>query len=144
MEHNKLQNLSLNKNKIINLGRPCFNIGSTFFKKNVPMKYILIISILFSLFACGNSKKATNDIPKMTAENYRVIGVVHISETDCPLFISVEDQGKSFTLYPMNLEDKYKREGMKLKFSYAASKGAQPSNCNADIVVSISEVTLMR
>ena len=114
------------------------------------------------LAACGNQKETIKDkevveeevetvveeeietVVEEGNENYRVVGIVHISETECPIYIETKLKDSTVNMYPMNLEEKYKRDGMKLKFDYALSRGAQPVNCDVDMVVSMSDVTLMR
>ena len=107
-------------------------------------------------FSCANRKEKVNETESheelihktedtlTSPENYRVIGIVHVSETECPLYIEAKLVDKSVNMYPMNLEEKYKREGMKIKFDYELSRGPQPENCELDMVVSLSDVTLMR
>ncbi len=123
------------------------------FKPLIEMKHIIVLGILIFTFACGSHKESTHETEAIeeeiidandTSENYRVVGIVHVSETECPLYIEAREKDKTINLYPMNLDEKYKKEGMKLKFEYAISKGAMPANCNADLVVSLTDVTLMR
>jgi hypothetical protein len=119
------------------------------------MKSILLLSVLFLAAACGNRKETMQEIDSVeeeieeaveeAQENYRVIGIVHIDEPDCPIYLETKLKDKTVMMYPMNLEEKYKNEGMKLKFDYALSRGQQPENCDIiDMVVSMSDVTLMR
>ncbi|MFT5822791.1 MAG: hypothetical protein ACI8ZM_004048 [Crocinitomix sp.] len=118
------------------------------------MKSIIVLSVLFLATACGNQKETMQEkeaieqeiepVTEVVNENYRVVGIVHISETDCPIYIETKLKDSTVNMYPMNLEEKYKRDGMKLKFDYALSRGAQPENCDIDMVVSMSDVTLMR
>ncbi len=118
------------------------------------MKNIIVLSVLFIATACGNQKETMQEkeaveseietVTEETSENYRVVGIVHTSETDCPIYIETRLKDSTVNMYPMNLEEKYKRDGMRLKFDYALSRGAQPENCDVDMVVSMSDVTLMR
>jgi len=120
------------------------------------MKYVVIMSALLIGFSCANHKEKVNEIESheelvnkeedsiTSPENYRVIGLVHVSETECPLYIEAKLTNGAVNMYPMNLDEKYKREGMKIKFAYELSRGAQPENCELDMVVSVSDVTLMR
>lgn len=120
------------------------------------MKYVVIMCALLIGFSCANHKEKVNEIESheelvkktedslTTPDNYRVIGLVHVSETECPLYIEAKLADKTVNMYPMNLDEKYKREGMKIKFAYALSRGPQPENCELDMVVSLTDVTLMR
>ena len=117
------------------------------------MKNIIVLTVLF-LAACGNQKEtmqekeaAEHEIEEVNEEagkNYNVVGIVHVSETDCLLYIETKLKDSMVNMYPMNLDGKYMRDGTKLKFIYALSRGAQPENCDIDMVVSMSEVTLIQ
>lgn len=120
------------------------------------MKIIIIAALVLLTFGCANRKEKmqenesheelmnkTEEQNSTELEN-RVIGIVHVSETECPLYIEAKLTDHAVKMYPMNLEDKFKNEGMKLKFTYELSRGAQPENCDIDMVVSLSEVSLMR
>lgn len=116
------------------------------------IKYTLILGFMV-LMACSNSKETlsgneetdqtTEEVESVT-ENYRVIGIVHISETDCPLLIETRLKEETVLFYPLNLDEKFRREGMKIKFAYETSKGSLPENCSEAVAVSLSDVTLMR
>ncbi|NOQ71976.1 MAG: hypothetical protein GQ574_08240 [Crocinitomix sp.] len=118
------------------------------------MKNIIVLSVLFLAAACGNQKETMQEkeateqeietVTEETTENYRVVGIVHVSETDCLLYIETKLKDSTVNMYPMNLDEKYMRDGMKLKFAYTLSRGAQPENCDIDMVVAMSDVTLMR
>ena len=122
--------------------------------KTVNMKNIITLSVLFLALACGNQKEIMQEkeaieeeievVTEETNGNSRVVGVVHVSETECPLYIETRLKDSTANMYPMNLEEKYKKEGMRLKFNYALSRGQQPENCDIDFVVSMTDVTLMR
>lgn len=128
------------------------------------MRKLFIFGLALMAFACGNQKETTqetdaikDEIEETTevveetveevqeeAENYRVVGVVHVSETDCPLIIEARNQTDTIMMYPMNLEEKYKKEGTRIKFTYTKSRGQQPENCDVDMVVALADLTLMR
>ncbi|MCH2235876.1 MAG: hypothetical protein MK078_16665 [Crocinitomicaceae bacterium] len=128
------------------------------------MKYLFLFGLSILLFACGNSKgsadstttstETTEDKDNgaetieeggtITAQVVSVVGVVHVSETGCPLYIAAEAGDEKLTLYPVNLEDKFKNEGMKLKFKYQPSKIQQPDACPDAMPVTLSDVSLMR
>lgn len=116
------------------------------------IKYTLILGLI-ALMACSNSKETlseneetdqTTKEVESAIENYRVIGIVHVSETDCPLLIETRLKDETVLFYPLNLDEKFRREGMRIKFAYEASKGALPENCTQAIAVSLSDITLMR
>ena len=120
------------------------------------MKYITIVCSLVFVLSCANRKEKVNEIESheellskaedtiTSPESNRLVGIVHVSETECPLYIEAKLTDRSVKMYPMNLDDKFKNEGMKIKLTYEHSRGAHPENCDVEMVVSLSEVALMR
>lgn len=114
------------------------------------MKLIPFFVGLCMLAACSNQKNtnavatASNTTTETTSENYRIIGVVHVSDTGCKLYIDAQEKDKKVKMYPVNLDEKFQKEGMRLKFDYAASRAPLPDGCDAAQVVSVSDVTPMR
>ncbi len=120
------------------------------------MKIIIIAALVLFTLGCANRKEKmqenesheelmnkTEEQNSTELEN-RVIGIVHVSESDCPVYIEAKLTDHAVNMFPINIEDKYKVEGMKIKFTYELSRGAQPENCDVDMVVSLSDVALMR
>ncbi len=104
------------------------------------------------LISCGNSKKMVTDVKKVdekieNSNNARITGTVHVSDSDCMLFIDAQmskEGSNTIKMYPVNLADKFKVEGMYIKFSYASSRAKQPDGCGDVKVVSVSDVTPLR
>jgi hypothetical protein len=116
------------------------------------MRAIVVVACLL-LASCGNRKNVSADTSveetEVSAETtevapVRVLGIVHLSDQGCGVTIDVTEGEKTFNCYPVNIEDKYKVEGMKLKFFYEMSKAQQPEGCDVDLVISISDVAVMR
>jgi hypothetical protein len=120
------------------------------------MKYIIIVCSLVFVLSCANRKEKVNENESnkellnktedtiASPESNRLVGIVHVSETECPLYIEAKLTDRSVNMYPINLDDKFKYEGMKIKFTYELSREADPENCDVEMVVSLSEVALMR
>lgn len=120
------------------------------------MKYIIIVCSLVFVLSCANRKEKVNEIESheellnktedtiTSTENNRLVGLVHVSETECPLYIEAKLTDRSVNMYPINLDDKFKNEGMKIKFTYELSRGTHPENCDVEMVVLLNEVALMR
>ena len=123
--------------------------------------FIIFLSSLIVL-SCGNHKKITeeetrdkktdntdtvnNEDPKDSTDSTatkRVLGIVHTPAEGCPYYIETTS-GKSLTLYPVNLIEKYQVEGLLLKFDYTLSRAQQPEGCKVDMVVYFDEVDVMR
>jgi hypothetical protein len=127
------------------------------------MKSYILIGILgLFLVSCGNSQEVvedetadlpteqsnesetTEEVEEIMEDNYRIIGMVHVQDGECPLWIEARGKEGPLKLYPVNLEKKYQQEGMKIKFAHAPSMAQQPEGCDIDQVVILSDVTLMR
>jgi len=127
------------------------------------MKSYLLIG-LFGLFllSCGNSQEVvedetadlptdqnaetetTEEVEEVMEDNYRIIGLVHIQDGECPIWIEARGKDGPLKIYPVNLEEKYQQEGMKIKFAYTHSMAQQPEGCDIDLVAVLNDVTLMR
>jgi len=116
------------------------------------MRTLVVVACLL-LVSCGNRKSVSADagveeteVSTETTETgaARVVGVVHISEEGCLVTVAMTEGDKTLNCYPVNIEDKYKVEGMVLKFFYEESRAQQPENCDVDLVISISDVAVMR
>ncbi len=119
------------------------------------MKSFFIIPISVLLFSCGTPKevvtvvaeKATNSVEDIVKKpkNYRFIGTVHLIKEDCGLYILTQTApGKFEKLYPVHLAEKFKKEGVKIKFKYEFSKVLISKSCPADYTVTIEDVVRMR
>lgn len=109
---------------------------------------LLYLASMFLLFACGNTKevseKQTDSADNNTSTNYRIVGTVHLSD-GCPYYIdAVEKDNKKVKMYPINLEEHMKKEGMRIKFDYDRSRAPQPAGCDAEMVVVLKDVTPLR
>ena len=74
----------------------------------------------------------------------RIVGTVHVSDSGCPLYIDAINGDKKSKMYPVNLNENLKKEGMRIKFSYALSRAPHPAECDAEQVVTVSDVTPYR
>lgn len=124
------------------------------------MKTLFIIPLTSLIFSCGTQKELVdqsaqgdqevpvevedNIDPANNDGNYRVIGTVHLAE-GCGVYIEAETSpGELQKLYPVNLEDQFKVEAAKIKFDYALSRAMLPEGCDADLTVSVTDVTRLR
>jgi hypothetical protein len=124
------------------------------------MKTVFIIPFAAILFACGTEKEVAEvtvveentesaelqleGAEEETIENYRIIGTVHLAE-GCGAYIEAEvTPGEMKKLYPVNLEDQFKVESARIKFEYALSRAMLPEGCDAEMTVSVTDVTRIR
>lgn len=110
------------------------------------MKSFFLLSITALFFSCGTAKKANTD-KASTAGNY--YGTVHLSANGCPYYIEIQKskntnlEKESFkNVYPVNLDDKYRKDGLKIHFNYNISRAMTPAGCTVDAVVSVDNVSV--
>jgi hypothetical protein len=87
----------------------------------------------------------------MTADEFSVkgsyLGKVHLSKKEaCPIYITIEGVfSKStivdfHTIYPVNLESVFKKDGLYIRFNYTTIRAMSPEGCMTDGVVSLENV----
>lgn len=113
------------------------------------MKYlgIIALSVIFTSCKIGAEIVDAEDQVEESAEtveDLKVVGLVHISETGCPFFIEALTEDGTLKMYPINLDDKFKVNGLKLKFEYHVVKASQPAECDTDIAVELIDPTAYR
>jgi len=109
------------------------------------------------MLSCGNGKNATAvneaqveieqviDGTPESGEKIRIVGTVHVSEAGCKLYIDAkENDGSLFKLYPENLDPRFQVEGMFLKFYYDKTESELPTDCDAKISATLTDVTPLR
>jgi hypothetical protein len=65
-------------------------------------------------------------------------GTIHLTDGGCGIYIDAKDNGTSKRLYPIDLPEQFKKEGLKIEFSYSLSRAPQPEGCLVDHVVVIT------
>ena len=123
------------------------------------MKALLTSSLLLLLLACSTPKEivvytdnvkpvesneVVDNAATTTANTMRVIGTVRTTERGCLAYIDAQTNSGNAKMYPVNLDDRFKKEGMFIRFTYALSRGMQPRGCECNQVVSVSDVTRLR
>jgi hypothetical protein len=114
------------------------------------MKYSLLTLLFVFISSCHTSKQTAEDTSQ-TSDFAPYIGKIHLNESGCPYYIEVEQvlvSNLSFyigkKLYPVQLEEKFKKNGQKLKFNLAVSRAPSPSDCQIDYVVSLSNLSISK
>ncbi|MGB0788429.1 MAG: hypothetical protein ACPG7E_01370 [Marinirhabdus sp.] len=114
------------------------------------MKKLPLIAISVVLFSCCSGNKATknngmaNDTnqatqQKMTAEGYKSGTIVaSTAESDCPYVIKMDGAGPDYLLDPINLDDRYQKDGMKIWVKYSGLR--MMNRCEKATPVSITEI----
>ncbi len=119
----------------------CFFINH---KRSNMKSYILILSIVVSVFAACKSKKETtstaanNEAPKVT-------GVVshQYKSTGCSAVIIIKQDGADdITLIPKDkLDAKFDVDGLNVSFNYIPLKMPQPAGCTTGMPAEISNIS---
>ena len=99
------------------------------------MKTMYILLIASSLISCKSLKNAEGISSGTTLKD----GVIHISK-ECGVVITIKENGSELKLYPVNLSDEFKKEGLHISFSSLPSRAMQPAGCSVDRVVSVDKV----
>ena len=117
------------------------------------MKILILLILSSILFSCCTQKNNIDKINEESTINNRIIGFIVETESsedsnlseECPFLIRTKTySGKNITMYPINLDDKFKKDGIPIRFTYSISRAMQPKNCNCNQVVSVSDVTILR
>ncbi len=119
------------------------------------MRFILIFAILAITFGCSTAKetpvspekevKIVEEKIEEAKEPEILVGKVRVSKEGegCPLYIEAYRNGEMFLVYPLNLIEKYKLDGLKIKFTLTESKAPLPDNCSNAVVGVLENTTLL-
>lgn len=111
------------------------------------MRYLILLIIPF-FFACESTKEITEENTESNAESTNIefyVGTVHIQKDNC-LYVEamIKESDKPIKLYPVNLDEKFEVEGIKIKFEYAINRMMIPENCIADVAARFYKVSRVR
>lgn len=106
---------------------------------------------LFSLFIFLLGISCRTNPCKMTADDFAIrgsyLGKVHVTKKEaCSVYITIEGVfSKSsivdfHTIYPINLERAFQKDGLYIRFNYTISRAMGPEGCKTDGVVSVENV----
>lgn len=110
------------------------------------MKLFALVTVILLGLSCKTHKNAKS---ASVNNDGSLIGIVHINENNCPVFLSIEEKDNPGTTLnfkkaiPLNLKDGMKKKGLKVKFSYTISKALQPEGCNADVVINLESIVVI-
>lgn len=110
----------------------------------------LILFLLFTgttLLSCRTQKEVVTEQPPQPLEDdsdeERLVGVIDITE-ECGALIRVVQGDVERTYIPVNLEDKYKKDDMKVRFSYQPADVKQTGDCVFYTPITITDITFLR
>lgn len=114
------------------------------------MKIVIAGIYLFLFVTCGisqsveaNTEISFTKLEEQVEQNkpQQVIGYVKLDKA-CGVYIDAEiEPGIKKRLYPVNLNDHYKIDGLLIKFDYNFSRAMMPGGCNCDFAVSVFGVS---
>ncbi|MFM7684185.1 MAG: hypothetical protein ACKO7P_15795 [Bacteroidota bacterium] len=109
--------------------------------------YKLIITLLL-IYSCRSAK---NQQSNQTNETTIYTGTVHLNNNGCPYYIEINQcfvSNLSYyigkTIYPIQLDEKFKKEGLSLNFNLNVSRAMSPADCQVDYVVSLENVSMSK
>jgi hypothetical protein len=109
------------------------------------MKIFTLIFIVCVLASCAATTKTTADVnttSESIANDDVTSGIVRIEYKGCPALIETTEDGQLVKLYPVNLDEAFKVNGLKIFFNYTPSKAPQPESCTLiNKVVSVENVS---
>jgi hypothetical protein len=113
------------------------------------MRSLFFLTAIIILTACANQKEIVNsenhgDQVVENVEDGFTVGMVRITDKGCFCYLEVNENGALLKMYPVNLDEKYKKEGIRLKFTYNVSRAMQPENCFVDKVVALENVVELK
>jgi hypothetical protein len=104
--------------------------------------YILILSIVVSIFGACKSKKETTSTGNAAP---KVVGTVshQYKATGCATVIVIKQEGADdITLIPKDkLNSKFDVDGLKVSFNYQPLKMPQPQGCNVGMPAEITNIS---
>jgi hypothetical protein len=110
--------------------------------KQIIFAFLAATVFLIGFSSCGNKK---ND---SSAENPNMMmdGEVVISQKDgeCALWIMTTKTSSFAGFYPVNLDDQFKVNGLKIAFNYSDSRAPLPESCQTLKAIVISEVKILK
>lgn len=116
------------------------------------MKVVAFIFVFALLISCGTARK-TNQMDKVQNENpelqqdivdtERIVGTVRLNK-ECGTLIYAKIGETEIIIIPENLDEKYQKEGMKIKFFFKNSSLPIPWDCIASSRGRVEEVTPLR
>lgn len=127
------------------------NIGAVFtlYQKIYSMKITFLALTMILITSCGTQKEVVKSGDgaanvEQIANDGMIVGIVRMNAKGCPLYLDANENGEAITMYPVNLDEKYKKDGIRLKFTYTPSRAMQPEECNVNKVVALDSVIQLR
>lgn len=117
------------------------------------LKYVVLGMALFAvagtLESCRTPKNVEENGKETVDHGSEPVNLDHISGTvrltdDCGAYLEVIQGDVAHSYYPVNLDERFRVEGMRLKFAFEISKTKPPVACPNFEPITISDVTPLR
>jgi len=112
----------------------------------MTIRFLSITSVLalsLTSLSCGNGKTSTEN---SSSHDFMANGTVKISEEtgDCALWIMSTKTSSVAGYYPINLDDQFKVNDLKIAFNFNDSRAPLPDGCHNLKAIVISEVKILK
>lgn len=113
------------------------------------LSLVTLLLAMMAITSCGNKEKvAQTDMQKATEEAQQLEdGWVKATVTDeyasegCNFMLQMDVTDASLGLLnPVSLDEKYQKNGMRVKLKYQRTRMQQPSDCTKGILVIVNEI----
>lgn len=103
-------------------------------------KLVILSAFGWILLSCGNKKTS------IVEHNLMAEGTVKISTAtgECAVWIMSTHSSATAGFYPVNLDDQFKKNNLKIAFNFNDSRAPLPENCHNLKAIVISEVKVLK
>jgi hypothetical protein len=108
---------------------------------NIPTAPLTLLLAL-ALAGCGNTKPATTEAPVEPVIMHSGTVTMKGERDGCPLLVMLDPASSKQMLIPIGLDDKYRKEGLQLKFSYRLSR-ASSGECGKGTPAILEDITVI-
>lgn len=108
------------------------------------MNRVFICAILLAMSSCKTTKSNSTHEAVTFEKQLRVVGTVVLGNDPCPILIRAYHSGTEFMIVPLNLEEKFRVDGMKLRFDFIEAENPKTNKCSKGKTVTLEEVTRLR
>ena len=100
----------------------------------------LLVAGLFLAGSCGNKKEKT------VKHGLMAEGTVKVSSNngECALWIMSNHASAGAGFYPVNLDEQFRKDNLKIAFNFNESRAPLPENCTQLKAVVISETKVLK
>ena len=106
----------------------------------------ICLGLLFFAFACSSTAPVADNTDEKPKEDIRTehVGTVTtaFAEDGCDVLIQVNSKSEHAYLIPIALDDKYKKDGLVLKFNYRVSRAHQ-GDCKKGQAAILEDIAIM-